>query len=85
MISPSYKYWPYLFKESFGSSASLKSRSNPRDLRELKKMEWEDLMARSSSSTRRRRSVGFSGEKELQRSGRRRREMKVRVFSICFF
>lgn len=84
-MSPSYKYCPYLFRESFGSSASLKSRSKPRDLRELKKMEWEDLIARSSRSTSMRRSVGFSGEKELQRNGRRKRRIearKSRVFPI---
>lgn len=65
-IKPSYKYWPYLCKEILGSSASLKSRSKPRDWRELRKMECEDLIARSSSKTRIRRSVGRSGEKELQ-------------------
>lgn len=54
-----------------GSSASLKSMSNPRDWRDLKKSECEDLRARSSSKTRTRRVEGFSGEKEVQRNGRR--------------
>ena len=55
---------------SFGSLASLKSRSKPRDLRELKKIEWEDLSDKSSRRTKRRRSVGESVEKDRERMGR---------------
>jgi hypothetical protein len=57
-------------KGEFGSSASLKSRSKPRDLRELKKIEWEDLSGKSSRRTKRRRSVGEYVEKERERMGR---------------
>ena len=66
-----------------GSSASLKSRSNPRDWRELKKSEWEDLSARSSSKTRTRRLEAFSGEKEVQRIAMRGiRVRKMKSFDI---
>lgn len=69
-ISASYRYCPYLCNAIFGSSASLKSSSNPRFCRDLKYKECEDLIPTSSSKTRIRRSVGFSGEKELQSTGR---------------
>lgn len=62
-------YWPYRFTATAGSSASLKSRSKPRDLREEKKRECEDSRERSSSKTRIRRSVGRSAEKEETRNG----------------
>lgn len=60
-----------------GSSARWKWRSKPRDLRELKKREWEDLTAKSSSKTRTRRSEGRSGEKEVQRRGMKARKTKM--------
>lgn len=53
-----------------GSSASLKSRSKPRDWSVEKKRECDDLRDRSSSRTRMRRSVGLSMEKENARNGR---------------
>jgi hypothetical protein len=40
-------------------------------LRELKKIEREDLSDKSSRRTKRRRSEGESGEKERERTGRR--------------
>ena len=49
----------------------MKSRSKPRDLRELKKIEWEDLSDKSSRRTKRRRSEGEAGEKDRERTGRR--------------
>lgn len=75
----SYKYWPYLWRERFGSSASLKSSSKPRFWRELKKIEWEDLRAKSSSNTKMRRSVGFSGENESMNIGRREINIKRKM------
>jgi hypothetical protein len=45
----------------------LKSRSKPRDLIELKKIECEDLSDKSSRRTKRRRSVGEYVEKERER------------------
>jgi hypothetical protein len=39
-------------------------------LRELKKIEWEDLSGKSSRRTKRRRSVGEYVEKERERMGR---------------
>lgn len=75
-----------------GSSARLKSSSNPRVWRDWKKIEWEDLRDQSSSRTKMRRSVGFSGENEWVRMGRSEiKEMKMmmerfaissRVFSV---
>ncbi|KAK9988128.1 hypothetical protein SO802_028367 [Lithocarpus litseifolius] len=68
------------------SQLRLKSRSNPRDWRELKKTECVDLRARSSSKTRTRRLEGFSGEKELVRIGRRGiRVRNMRSFDIFDF
>jgi hypothetical protein len=55
---------------SFGSPASLKSRLKPRDLRELKKIGWEDLSDKSLRRTNRRQSVGEYVEKERERMGR---------------
>lgn len=82
-IRASYKYWPYRWSVSLGSSASLKSRSKPWDWREWKKMECEDLSEKSSSRTRIRRSVGFSGEKEWQSKGRSESTvMKVEILRI---
>lgn len=63
----SYKYCPYLCRASLGSSASLKSRSIPLVSNDLKKMECDDLMAKSSSRTRTRRSVGLSSENAAHR------------------
>lgn len=63
----SYKYCPYLCRASLGSSASLKSRSNPLVSNDLKKMECDDLIAKSSSRTRTRRSVGLSSENAAHR------------------
>ena len=64
----------------------MKSSSNPRDCRDLKNKECEDLRAKSSSKTKIRRSVGDSGEKELQRYGRNmvrvRKLSKVMNFDI---
>lgn len=75
-MRPSQRYWPYRRRASPGSSACLKSRSYPRAWREEKKREWEDRIARSSTRTRSRRSVGRSTEKALQ--GRGRREVSER-------
>ncbi len=62
----------------------MKSRSNSRDWRDLKKSECEDLRARSSSKTRTRRLEGLSGEKEVQRNGRRGiRVRKRRSFDMA--
>jgi hypothetical protein len=57
----------------------LKSRSKPRDLRELKKIEWEDLSDKSSRRTKRRRSVGDSVEKERERMGRSVTDRTVKI------
>ena len=82
--SPSYKYRPYRCRESLGSSASLNSRSKPRDLRELKKTEWEDRRARSSTRTRTRRSVGLSTLNEEHKRGRTESiEMRAKSFAIA--
>lgn len=82
-INPSYKYCPYLCSASLGSSASLKSSWKPRDWRDLKKIECEDLMAKSSKRTKMRRSVGLSGENDFPRNGRNEiRAKKVRSFDI---
>ena len=68
------------------SQLRLTSTSNPRDWRELKKTECEDLRARSTSKTRTRRLEGFSGEKEVVRIGRRgMRVRNMRSFYIFDF
>ena len=64
---------------SFGSPASLKSRSKPRDLRELKKIGWEDLSDKSLRRTNRRRSVGEYVEKERETM---RRSVTDRIVKI---
>ena len=68
------------------SQLILKLRWNPRDWRELKKTECENLRARSSSKTRTRRLEGFSGEKEVVRIGRRGIKVRnMRSFYIFDF
>ena len=57
----------------------MKSKSKPRDLRELKKTEWEDLSDKSSMRTKRRRSVEEYVEKER---GRMRRSVTDRIVKI---
>lgn len=74
----SYKYCPYLCRASLGSSASLKSRSNPLVSSDLKKIECDDLIAKSSSRTKTRRSVGLSSENAAHRIANNGREIKSR-------
>jgi hypothetical protein len=57
----------------------LKSKSKPRDLKELKKTEWEDLSDKSSRRTKRQRSVGEYVEKERERV---RRSVTDRIVKI---
>jgi cell division protein FtsL len=57
----------------------LKSRSKPQDLRELKKIEWEDLSDKSSRRNKKRRSVGEYMEKRRERM---RRSVTDRIVKI---
>jgi cell division protein FtsL len=57
----------------------LKSRSKPQDLRELKKIEWEDLSDKSSRTNKKRRSVGEYMEKRRERM---RRSVTDRIVKI---
>ena len=62
-----------------GSSDNLKSRSNPRDCNELKKIECDDFKAKSSNSTKMRRSVGFSIENEFVTVNVIMSEIKIKI------
>ena len=57
----------------------MKSRSKPQDLRELKKIEWEDLSDKSSRRTKKRQSVGEYMEKRRERM---RRSVTDRIVKI---
>ena len=57
----------------------MKSRSKPQDLRELKKIEWEDLSDKSSRRNKKRRSVGEYMEKRRERM---RRSVTDRIVKI---
>ena len=57
----------------------MKSRSKPQDLRELKKIEWEDLSDKSSRRNKKRRSVGEYMEKRRERMRRSVTDIIVKI------